>query len=93
MTSIKTGTPSADPTPTRLVFTIVRKTSTDVMRRAADATQVTVAIDRAPAAVAVTITDDGRAEGPGTPGHGLANLTRFVTSHGDTLTTGVAADG
>ncbi|WP_412053386.1 histidine kinase [Arachnia propionica] len=91
--STRTGTPPADPALAGLVFTIVREALTNVMRHAADATRVTVAIDHAPAATTITITDDGRAEGPGVPGHGLANLTRLVTSHGGTLTAGATADG
>lgn len=91
--STRTGTPPADPALARLVFTIVREALTNVMRHAADATRVTVAIDHAPAATTITIADDGRAEGPGVPGHGLANLTRLVTSHGGTLTAGATADG
>ena len=91
--STRTGTPPADPALAGLVFTIVREALTNVMRHAADATRVTVAIDHAPAATTITITDDGRAEGPGVPGHGLANLTRLVASHGGTLTAGATADG
>ena len=91
--STRTGTPPADPALAGLVFTIVREALTNVMRHAADATRVTVAIDHAPAATTITITDDGRTEGPGVPGHGLANLTRLVTSHGGTLTAGATADG
>ena len=91
--STRTGTPPADPALAGLVFTIVREALTNVMRHAADATRVTVAIDHAPAATTITITDDGRAEGPGVPGHGLANLTRLVTSHGGTLPAGATADG
>lgn len=91
--STRTGTPPADPALAGLVFTIVREALTNVMRHAADATRVTVAIDHAPAATTITIADDGRAEGPGVPGHGLANLTRLVTSHGGTLTAGATADG
>lgn len=91
--STRTGTPPADPALAGLVFTIVREALTNVMRHAADATRVTVAIDHAPAATTITIADDGRTEGPGVPGHGLANLTRLVTSHGGTLTAGATADG
>ena len=91
--STRTGTPPADPALAGLAFTIVREALTNVMRHAADATRVTVAIDHAPAATTITITDDGRTEGPGVPGHGLANLTRLVTSHGGTLTAGATADG
>ncbi len=91
--STRTGTPPADPALAGLVFTIVREALTNVMRHAADAARVTVAIDHAPAATTITIADDGRTEGPGVPGHGLANLTRLVTSHGGTLTAGATADG
>ena len=89
----ETGPRPQDPGVADAVFTLVREALTNVMRHAADATRVTVAIDHAPAATTITITDDGRAEGPGVPGHGLANLTRLVTSHGGTLTAGATADG
>ena len=89
----RTGTQPDDPALAGLAFTIVREALTNVMRHATDATRVTVAFDHAPTATTITITDDGRAEGPGVPGHGLANLTRLVTSHGGTLTAGATADG
>ena len=91
--STRTGTRPADPALAGLAFTIVREALTNVMRHAADATRVTVAIDHTPTATTITITDDGRTEGPGAPGHGLANLTRLVTSHGGTLTAGATAGG
>ena len=89
----RTGSPPADPVLAGLAFTIIREALTNVMRHAKEATRVTVAVDHTPAATTIIITDDGQAAGSGTPGHGLANLTRLVNSRGGMLTAGPTPDG
>ncbi|MEU3600582.1 histidine kinase [Streptomyces sp. NPDC006798] len=81
-------------------YRIVVEALTNVRRHAPDATRVTVRVHRAPAGVAVSVTDDGTGGGPtrfrlprrsrDAGGLGLPALTEHVTALGGTLTAGRA---
>jgi signal transduction histidine kinase len=83
------------------VYRIVQEALTNVLRYAKDPKQVTVAIDYAPAATTVTVSDDGDAEpgatiggGPAAgSGHGIIGMGERAAVFGGTVEAGPLASG
>ncbi|WP_245620716.1 sensor histidine kinase [Cryptosporangium arvum] len=71
------------------VYRIVQEALTNVLRHASASTAA-VAVDRSPAGVAVTVTDDGRGGPVSAWGHGLTGMRERVSSLGGSLHAGPA---
>ncbi|HXV92264.1 MAG TPA: sensor histidine kinase [Pseudonocardia sp.] len=76
------------------VYRIVQESLTNALRHA-DATALTVVLDRGPGRVAVEVRDDGRAHAAGEPerGSGVRGMTERVAALGGELRVGPAGDG
>ncbi|MGW0390172.1 sensor histidine kinase [Streptomyces sp. NPDC003042] len=75
------------------VYRVVQEALTNVVKHAA-ARRVTVALEYAPEALTITVTDDGRGPTGGSGGgHGLVGISERAAAHGGTARSGPGPDG
>ncbi|MFF0432443.1 sensor histidine kinase [Streptomyces sp. NPDC004327] len=89
---VRQSGPPLEPQTEALLSWVVRESATNAVRHSG-ATRCEIEVGGGPERVRLTVTDNGRGTGPGTPGSGLKGLRERVAAAGGTLVSGPGPRG